>query len=175
MRLARGAHGRWWLGRNSRLDKTLLPVVHPHATLSGVKSFQRFAQFVTVSKCILFAHCGAAELPKVLIKGETYQLTFTVPLSISRQRFAPLGRFSAVEETQAKPQKTWFVEIVDLDASGWILCDDPKAVTGVDAGSNSLIPPVWISVGAIAVIQPIQPRQPTGNSRQRAARTGAVD
>jgi hypothetical protein len=132
-----------------------------------MKSFQRFAQFITVSKCILFAHCCAAELPKVLIKGETYKLTFTVPLGISRQRFAPPGPFSAVEETQAKPQKTWFVEVVDLDGSGWILCDDPKAFTGVEAGSNPLIPPVWISIGAIAVIQPIQARQPTGNGRPK--------
>ena len=116
---------------------------------------------------MLLAHGKAAELPKVLIKGETYKFTFTVPLSISRQRFAPQGPFSAVEETQAKPQKTWFVEIVDLDASGWILCDDPKAFTGVDAGSNPLIPPVWISVGAIAVIQPIQVRQPSGNGRPK--------
>lgn len=117
--------------------------------------------------CILLANGDAAELPKVLRKGETYKLTFTVPLSISRQRFAPPGPFSAVEETQPKPQKTWFVEIVDVDDSGWILCDDPKAFTGVDAGSNSLIPPVWISVGAIAVIQPIQARQPTGNGRPK--------
>ena len=132
-----------------------------------MKSFQRFAQFVAVLMWSLLAHGEAAELPRVLRKGETYKLTFTVPLSISRQRFAPPGPFSAVEETQTKPQKTWFVEIVDLDDSGWILCDDPKAVTGVDAGSNSLIPAVWISVGAIAVIQPIQPRQPTGNGRPK--------
>jgi hypothetical protein len=132
-----------------------------------MKYFRRFVQFVAVSMCSLLGHGEAAELPRVLRKGETYKLTFTVPLSISRQRFAPPGPFSAVEETQPKPQKTWFVEIVDLDDSGWILCDDPKAVTGVDAGSNSLIPAVWISVGAIAVIQPIQPRQPTGNGRPK--------
>ena len=132
-----------------------------------MKYFQRFIEFVTVWVGILLTHAGAAELPKVLVKGETYKLTFTVPLSISRQSFAPRGPLSVIEETHPKPQKTWFVEIVDLDDSGWILCDDPKAVTGVDAGSNSLIPAVWISVGAIAVIQPIQPRQPTGNGRPK--------
>ena len=115
----------------------------------------------------LLAHGKAAELPRVLRKGETYKLTFTVPLSISRQRFAPPGPFSAVEETQPKPQKTWFVEIVDLDDSGWILCDDPKAFTGVEAGSNPLVPPVWISVGAIAVIQAMQTIQPAGSSRSK--------
>jgi hypothetical protein len=133
-----------------------------------MKSFQRFAQFVAVLMWSLLAHGEAAELPRVLRKGETYKLTFTVPLSISRQRFAPPGPFSAVEETQPKPQKTWFVEIVDLDASGWILCDDPKAFTGVEAGINPLVPPVWISVGAIAVIQAIQLTPQTGSSRQKS-------
>jgi hypothetical protein len=132
-----------------------------------MKYFQRFIEFVTVWVGILLTHAGAAELPKVLVKGETYKLTFTVPLSISRQSFAPRGPLSVIEETHPKPQKTWFVEIVDLDASGWILCDDPKAFTGVEAGSNPLVPPVWISVGAIAVIQAIQTRQPAGSSRSK--------
>jgi hypothetical protein len=133
-----------------------------------MKSFQGFVQFVTVLMGILLTHSGAAELPKVLVKGETYKLTFSVPLSISRQRFAPRGPLSVIEETHPKPQKTWFVEIVDLDASGWILCDDPRAFTGVEAGSNPLVPPVWISVGAIAVIQAIQLTPQTGSSRAKS-------
>jgi hypothetical protein len=103
-----------------------------------MKSFRRLIAFLTVSMGVLLPRCDAADLPKILMKGETYKLTFTVPLSISRQRFAPPGPFSSVEETQPKPLRTWFVEVVELDASGWILCDDPKAVTGLDAGSNPL-------------------------------------
>jgi hypothetical protein len=142
-------------------------VISRPATLPVMKSFRRLIACLTVSMGVLLPRCDAADLPKILMKGETYKLTFTVPLSISRQRFAPPGPFLSVEETQPKPLRTWFVEVVELDASGWILCDDPKAVTGLDAGSNPLIPPVWISVGAIAVIQPIQPRQPIGNGRPK--------
>lgn len=111
--------------------------------------------------------CVAADLPKFLAKGKTYKLTFTVPLSISREEAPPPSPFPLHDEALPKPQKIWLVEVLDIDPSGWILCDTPSALTGIPAGSNPLLPPIWISLGALATIQPMEFTGRPGVERRR--------
>jgi hypothetical protein len=109
-----------------------------------------------------FSTSVAAEVPGFLKAGKTYKLTFAVPLGIARDPAPPPIFPSPVEESSPKPQRTWFVEVLQIDSSGWILCDTPGTLSGLGGGRNPLIPPVWINLSSVAIVQPISITPGTG-------------
>jgi hypothetical protein len=109
-----------------------------------------------------FSKFEAAEVPGFLKPGKTYKLTFTVPLSIARDPSPPPTFPAIMDDASPGAQKTWFVEVLQIDPSGWIFCDNPRTINGLGGGRNPLLPPVWINLGAVAVIQPIALTARTG-------------